>query len=201
MENIKATKKEDIKNISTKKEKNMVLHFTKTFSDLAREPFLILNSDLKVVGANASFYRDFRVTKETIDNKLVYNLGNGQWNIPELKKQLEEVLPKNKSFNDFEVTHEFPNIGLRTMLLNAMKLDTTDQILLAIEDITIEKMIRNQLAAYQKAFGESTGDKKTELTSRIDELSSITKMMINRELKMAELKKEIVDLKKNQKKT
>ena len=186
---------ESNKPVSTE-DKEMVVHFTKTFSDLAREPFLILDANLKVVGGNASFYRNFQVTKEETDNRKIYDLGNGQWDIPELKKELEEILPKDKVFNDFEVSHEFPKIGLRTMLLNAMKLDTTEQILLAIEDITVERMIRNQLANYQKVLEESDADKKAELKSRIDELSKIDKIMIGRELKMIELKKEIVELKK-----
>lgn len=191
MENIKSAINE-----STEKEKDMVRHFTRTFSDTAREPFLILNSDLVVVGANASFYRNFRVTKEDTENRKIYELGNGQWNIPELRKLLEEILPKEKVINDFEVFHEFPSIGLRTVILNAMQLDTTEQILLAIEDITVERMIRNQLTNYQKVIEGIEEDKRVELTFRIDELKKIDKIMIGRELKMIELKKEIVELKK-----
>ena len=70
---------------------------------------------------------------------LIYNLGNGQWNIPKLRELLEEIIPRNNLFNDFEVTHEFPSIGQKTMLLNARLINQADQgklILLAIEDIT-----------------------------------------------------------------
>lgn len=95
-----------------------------------------LDPDLRVIGANVSFYKNFHVTKEQTEGKLIYDLGNGQWNIPELRKLLEDILPYKKVFNDYEVSHEFPEIGLKVMLLNARQLDTTQQILLAIEDIS-----------------------------------------------------------------
>ena len=76
--------------------------------------------------------RIFKLQKKETENSLIYDLGNGQWNIPELKTLLENILPEKKVFNDFEVTHEFPNIGLKVMLLNARQLDSTKQILLAI---------------------------------------------------------------------
>ena len=191
MDDNKATKSD-----STEAEKDMVLHFTKTFSDTAREPFLILNSDLVVVGANASFYKNFQVTKEETENKLVYDLGNGQWNIPELKNLLEKILPDKRVFNDFEVSHDFPNIGLRTMLLNARKLDTTQQILLAIEDITFQRVIKTRLDDYTKALEGSEEAKKAELQFRINELSEMYKYTIKGEIKVIELKKEIKELEK-----
>jgi hypothetical protein len=174
----------------------MALHYIKTFSDTAREPFLILDSNLKVIGANESFYNNFRVTKEETDNRLVYDLGDGQWNIPELKKLLEDILPDKKVFNNFEVSQEFPKIGLKTMLLNARQLDGTKQILLAIEDITLEKAIEIKLADYIRKMKEGTIGKTEDLEIRIDELSKLNEVMIGRELKMVELKEEIDKLKK-----
>jgi len=82
------------------------------------------------------------------------------------------------------------------MLLNARKLDTTEQILLAFEDITYKKMIETKLADYTKALEGSETAKKAELMFRIDELSAMNKIMVGRELKMVELKKEIKELKK-----
>jgi nitrogen-specific signal transduction histidine kinase len=176
-------------------DKEMVAHYLVTFADTAREPFLILGNDLKIVGANASFYKNFQVTKEQTENQYIYDLGDGQWNIPELRKLLEDILPQKKVFNDFEVTHKFPNIGLKIMLLNARQLDTTQQILLAIEDITVKKAVEKKLADYTKDLEKGVAEKTEELKIRIDELSKLNKLMVGRELKMVELKNEIERLK------
>lgn len=117
---------------------------TLTFSadsivDTVREPMLVLSADLVVRRANRSFYRTFGVSPEKTIDRLVYDLGDGQWDISRLRSLLEEVLPQNTSFEDFEVTHNFPSIGRRVMLLNARRLyrepNNTQFILLAIEDI------------------------------------------------------------------
>jgi hypothetical protein len=190
-------KNKPVNDAPTKKEEDaeIALHYIKTFSDTAREPFLILDSKLIVVGANESFYRNFHVTRKETENKLVYSLGNGQWKIPALKKLLENILPKKKVFNDFEVTHKFPTIGEKIMLLNARQLDGTKQILLAIEDVTTQRAIALKLAGYTKDLEKGIAGKTAELKIRIDELSAVNKMMVGRELKMAELKEEIVGLK------
>lgn len=119
--------------------------YIKTIVDVVREPILILDKNLRVMAANESFYRTFQVeSKETI-GKVVYKLGNGQWNIPSLRKLLEDILPKNTFFKGFEVTHEFPFIGRKIMMLNARQINFKEDsypelfphiILLAIEDIT-----------------------------------------------------------------
>ncbi len=84
-----------------------------------REPFVVLDADLRVKTANRSFYESFHVSKEETENRLVYDLGDGEWDIPGLRKLLDEVLTRNQSVNDFEVEHSFPKLGRRTMLLNA----------------------------------------------------------------------------------
>ena len=121
------------------------------------------------------------------ENKIVYTLGNGQWNIPQLQVFLQTILPEKKSINDFEVTHDFPGIGMKTMLLNAMQLDTTQQILLAIEDITVKKVVEKKLADYTKDLEKGVAKKTEELKARINELSEMNRMMVGRELKMKEL--------------
>src|SRR3954451_7818403 len=108
--------------------------------DTVREPMLVLSADLRVRRANRSFYRTFRVTPgETVD-RLVYDLGNQQWDIPWLRKLLEEVLPKDTAFDDFEVDHVFQAIGRKYMLLTARRIfqegSHSEFILLAIEDTT-----------------------------------------------------------------
>lgn len=179
-----------------KEDRDTALHYIKTFSDTAREPFIILDLNFKVVGANESFYKDFQVSKEETENNLIYDLGNHQWDIPELRKLLETILPDKKVFNDFEVSHEFPGIGLKIMLLNARQLDSAQLILLVFEDITTKRAIEIKLANYTAELEKGIAGKTEELKIRVDELEKLNKIMIGRELKMVELKKEIADLKK-----
>ena len=104
-----------------------------------REPLMVLYERLKVVSANRSFYNIFKTTPEETEQVLIYNLGNGQWNIPKLRELLEKVVPENNVFDDFRVSHNFPVIGQKTMLLNTRVINQDGQkklILLAIEDIT-----------------------------------------------------------------
>ena len=112
--------------------------------DTVREPMLVLNADLRVRRANRSFYRTFRVTPQETVGQLIYDLGNQQWDIPWLRKLLEEVLPKDSAFDDFEVEHVFPAIGRKFMLLNARRICGKDNlaefILLAIEDTTERRL-------------------------------------------------------------
>lgn len=108
-----------------------------------REPLVVLNGNLRVVSANPSFYRTFNVTPKETEGHLLYDLGNGQWDIPALRRLLEKILPGNTIVEDFLVEHEFPGIGMRKMLLNARKIPhnepTKELILLAIEDVTANK--------------------------------------------------------------
>jgi two-component system CheB/CheR fusion protein len=108
-----------------------------------REPLLVLGQDLSVIYANPSFIRTFRVFDEETEGRLLYQLGNEQWNIPKLRGMLEDVLSKDVPVVDFEVTHDFPRLGRKTMLLNARRIENghNDEptMLLAIEDITGRK--------------------------------------------------------------
>lgn len=110
--------------------------FAEKIFDAARDPLLVLGWDLRVKAANETFYSKFRVAPEHTGGCLVYELGNGQWDIPRLRELLENVLPENDSFDDFMVEHDFEQIGHRVMLLNARKIDHLQLILLAIEDVT-----------------------------------------------------------------
>ncbi|MGZ8921386.1 MAG: PAS domain-containing protein, partial [Limisphaerales bacterium] len=113
--------------------------------DTVREPLVVLDADLRVMMANQSFYQSFRVTPENTQGQLLYDLGDRQWDIPALRKLLEEVLPQNAVFNDYEVDHTFPDIGHRMMLLNARRLDHSKLILLAIKDVTERKQGEGEL--------------------------------------------------------
>lgn len=104
-----------------------------------RESLLVLNADFQVVTANQRFYDTFQVTPSQTENTCIFDLGNGQWNIPQLRSLLEDLLPHNTQIEDFQVTHKFEHIGQKTMQLNTriMSLNSGDQlILLAIEDVS-----------------------------------------------------------------
>jgi two-component system CheB/CheR fusion protein len=108
-----------------------------------REPLVVLNSELRVVSANPSFYKTFEVKPKEIEGQLLYDLGNRQWDIPALKQLIDELLTKKAEVEDFLMEHEFPRIGRKRMLLNARRIehkgDRMQLILLAIEDITNRK--------------------------------------------------------------
>jgi two-component system CheB/CheR fusion protein len=104
-----------------------------------REPLLVLNEDLQVVNANRAFYARFEVNPKETEGIAIFDLGNRQWNIPELRRLLTEIIPENSRFEDFRVDHEFPGIGRRVLLLNARRMEVAERsslILLAFEDIT-----------------------------------------------------------------
>jgi two-component sensor histidine kinase len=108
--------------------------------DAMREPLLVLDLDLRVIAASRSFYRTFAVTPHKTEGQLIFELGDGQWNIPGLRALLEDIIPKRRTVEAYEVEHEFPTIGRRVMLLNARRVFDEDgsasAILLAIEDVT-----------------------------------------------------------------
>lgn len=114
--------------------------FAESIIETIREPLVVLNADLHVMSANQSFYNTFKVTKEETEGRLIYELGNHQWDIPELRKLLGEILAKNNYFENYKVCYKFPALGKRSMLLNARRIVHegvgTQMVLLAIEDIT-----------------------------------------------------------------
>ena len=117
--------------------------------DTVREPLLMLDTALRVRSANRAFYQTFQVSAEETENRLIYELGNGQWDIPALRTLLEDVIPTSSVFNDFELEHTFPIIGRRVMLLNGRKLRAGSHgelLVLAMEDVTARKRAEEALA-------------------------------------------------------
>ncbi len=113
--------------------------FADSLIENAHEPILVLDAGLHVATANLAFYRDFQVSREETEDRAIYELGNGQWNIPKLRELLEHVLPGNDRVENFEVRHNFPQLGARVMKLNAQRIEPQqgrELILLYIEDIT-----------------------------------------------------------------
>jgi two-component sensor histidine kinase len=108
--------------------------------DTVGESLIILDSELRVIAASRSFYRKFKVSRQETRGQLLYELGNGQWEIPELRHLLEEILPHDSEIEAFEIEREFPAIGQHTMLLNARRVfrecDGSAAILLAIADVS-----------------------------------------------------------------
>jgi two-component system CheB/CheR fusion protein len=114
--------------------------FTENIIETVREPLIVLDKELRVMFANGSFYKTFRVKPKNTEKKLIYELGNGQWDIVKLRQLLEDILPKKTEFKDFEIVHDFSDIGRKRMLLNARRIlqsgKETETILLVIEDVT-----------------------------------------------------------------
>jgi PAS domain S-box-containing protein len=144
-----------------------------------REPLVVLDADLKVVAASRSFFKTFQVTLEETEGQLFYDLGNHrQWDIPKLREFLEKILPDNTTFDDFEVQHDFPIIGHRTMLLNARRIyneaNRPALILLAIEDITERKEMEEKLLRSERlaTLGKFSGSISHELRNPLGVIAS-----------------------------
>lgn len=130
--------------------------YFKNIFNTVRGAILILDENLRVLSANRSFFRIFEVDAAGTIGTLLYDLGNGQWNIPLLRVLLEDVLPNNNPADDYEIDHVFESIGRKNMLLNACKLrekpDAQPIILLAIEDITERKRLKALLTKSEERY-------------------------------------------------
>jgi PAS domain S-box-containing protein len=123
--------------------------YAENIVESVHKPLVVLNSDLKVLTANHSFYEIFKASPENTIGNFIYNLGNGQWDIPRLRVLIEDILPNDTEFNNYEVDHYFPGIGRKVILLNARQIFRKDIgshiILLAMEDITARKLAEEAL--------------------------------------------------------
>lgn len=155
--------------------------YIKTVVDVVREPVLVLDKDFRVLVANEPFYKTFHVEPNDTEGKVIYDLGNGQWNIPALKKLLEDILPQNTFFKGFEVTHNFPFIGEKVMVLNARQIHFYKDegatstafppiVLLAIEDITDMMIVAETLVGHTKQLEAKLTEKTQKLEDYIKKL-------------------------------
>lgn len=149
--------------------------YIKTVVDVVREPVLILDKDFRVMAANESFYRTFQVEPKDTEKKIVYELGDGQWSIPALRKLLEDILPKNTFFKGFEVAHDFPSIGRKVMILNARQIHSKEAvfqpiILLAIEDVTEMMVVAETLAGHANQLETKFTEQALKMETHIGKL-------------------------------
>ena len=141
--------------------------------DTVREPLLILDTTLRVQSGNRAFYQTFHVSPEETENRLIYELGNGQWDIPALRTLLEDIVPKSSVFNDFELEHDFPALGRRVMLLNARKLQAGhhgELLVLAMEDVTERRRAEEEVAKAKEASEAANRTKSLFLANMSHEL-------------------------------
>ena len=162
--------------------------YIRTVVDVVREPVLILDKNFSVRAANEAFYNFFQVEHTDAENKSIFELSGGCWDIPALHKLLEEILPQNTFFKGFEVACDFPVIGRKIMMLNArhihFKEETTSElfppiIMLAIEDVT-------EMMAVADLLTKHTNDANSKLNERASKL----------ELQFEALEKKIGTIKK-----
>lgn len=164
-----------------------------------REPLIALNGNLEVVRANRAFYTIFAVKPDETEGKVIYELGNHQWDIPKLRELLETILPQNTFFNDFEVEHTFNHIGLKIMRLNARRIHDKKNkirlILLSIEDVTEREYYKRNLEEIvaQRTSELKVAHKKAEASRNTAEnaLTEIKKLKDQLEAERAYLQEEI----------
>ncbi len=147
--------------------------YAQNIVDTVREPLLILDTTLRVRSGNRAFYQTFQVSLEETEDRLIYELGNGQWDIPDLRTLLEDIVPKSSVFNDFQLEHDFPAIGRRVMLLNARKLQAGhhgELLVLAMEDVTERRRAEEEVAKTKEAAETANKTKSLFLANMSHEL-------------------------------
>jgi len=152
--------------------------FAESVINTVREPLISLDKDLRVVTVSRSFYEFFKVKPEETVGQLIYDLGNKQWDIPRLRELLETILPQKTTFDNYEVEHDFADIGRRTMLLNARQIERAQGkervILLAIEDITERREIENGLCKAHEELEDLAAELKRSTRAKSEFLANMS---------------------------
>jgi signal transduction histidine kinase len=149
--------------------------YAQNIVDAVREPLLVLDAALRIRSANSAFYQTFHISREEAEHRLIFELGNGQWDIPVLRTLLgnTETFSKNSVFNDFEVEHEFPAIGRRVILLNSRKLQVShheELLVLTMEDVTERRRFQEEADKAKEAAETANKTKSLFLANMSHEL-------------------------------
>ncbi len=121
---------------------------TRAIIDTIREPLIVLDEQLRIIAASRSFYKKFGMTHEVTRDKLFYEIGNGEWNVPALRQLLEQVIPEHATVEDYQVDHDFITLGNRVMLVNACEIryeNGRKKMLLSIHDVTSQRLTEREL--------------------------------------------------------
>ena len=152
--------------------------YSESIINTIREPLIALDQDLRVVSVSRSFYEVFKAKPEETVGQLIYDLGNKQWDIPKLRELLETILPQKTTFDNYEVEHDFANIGRRTMLLNARQIQRVMGkeriILLAMEDITERRQIEKGLEIMRREAKELATELKRVARAKSEFLANMS---------------------------
>src|SRR6202011_4240665 len=139
--------------------------------DTVREPLIVLDDAVRVLVASRSYYRAFDATRQETEGCPLYELGDGEWNIPGLRKLVEDIIPHHTTIEEFEIEKDFNKIGYRTMLLNALKVfyegNNSTSLLVAIEDVTERRTLEGEKAGLLRQNALLLDDK----TPRVNNMS------------------------------
>ena len=148
--------------------------------DTVREPIVVLDQELRVIVASRSFYRKFKVSPEGTEGKLLYELGDGEWDIPKLRMLLGKIIPEHGTMEDYEVDHDFPALGHRTMCLNARQVfyegGAGTTILLGIEDVTEKRVLVREKDDLLKDKGVLLDELQHRVANSLQIIASIIMM-------------------------
>lgn len=162
--------------------------FAEAIISTVRTPLLVLDESLRILTANTAFTSAFQLASYSTKGKLIYELGEKQWDLPDLKKLLEEILPAKSNFADFKVTASFAGLGERVMLLNAREIsygkNDPKLILLSIDDITEQEILHTKEKNFKEQLELSIDEQTMELKSANEELQEKNNSLqrLNKEL-------------------